>query len=155
MGLGLLGMEITPKGTKHMAVGINSLTISGRVEPNNAELKTTNGGKKYLKFTVVTTAGYFDNNKQWVSQDEWTDCTIWGDKAERHSGKILKGDEVVVMGSKKTEKWQDKNNKLYFLEINTHPGFTENSLVPKIAKYQGISFLQVTEYLLNTAKCAL
>ena len=49
----------------------------------------------------------------------------------------------------------EKNNKLYFLEINTHPGFTENSLVPKIAKYQGISFLQVTEYLLNTAKCAL
>ncbi len=45
------------------------------------------------------------------------------------------------------------DNKFYFLEINTHPGFTENSLVPKIAKYCGISFIEIIEYLLNNAKC--
>lgn len=44
-------------------------------------------------------------------------------------------------------------DKFYFLEINTHPGLTENSLLPKIAEYYGISFIEIIEYLLKTAKC--
>ena len=44
-------------------------------------------------------------------------------------------------------------DKFYFLEINTHPGFTENSLLPKIAQYYGISFIEIIEYLLKSAKC--
>lgn len=43
--------------------------------------------------------------------------------------------------------------KLYFLEINTHPGFTEFSLAPKIAKYAGISYNELVEYLVENAKC--
>jgi len=47
------------------------------------------------------------------------------------------------------------DNKFYFLEINTHPGFTATSLVPKIAKYQGISFNEIVEYLVSSAKCGI
>jgi D-alanine-D-alanine ligase len=47
------------------------------------------------------------------------------------------------------------DNKFYFLEINTHPGFTATSLVPKIAKYQGISFNDIVEYLVRSAKCGI
>ena len=32
-------------------------------------------------------------------------------------------------------------NKFYLLEINTQPGMTKLSLVPEIAAYKGISFL--------------
>ena len=45
------------------------------------------------------------------------------------------------------------DNQFYFLEINTHPGFTPTSLVPKIAKYQGISFNDIVKYLVVNAKC--
>lgn len=45
------------------------------------------------------------------------------------------------------------DNNFYFLEINTHPGFTPLSLVPKIAAYVGISFEQIVEYLVSNAKC--
>jgi D-alanine-D-alanine ligase len=45
------------------------------------------------------------------------------------------------------------DNQFYFLEINTHPGFTATSLVPKIAKYRGISFNEIVEYLVENAKC--
>lgn len=45
----------------------------------------------------------------------------------------------------------DKNNKAYFLEINTLPGMTETSLVPKAAKAQGVSFESVVEKILETA----
>lgn len=45
------------------------------------------------------------------------------------------------------------DNQFYFLEVNTHPGFTATSLVPKIAKYVGISFEEIVEYLIKSAKC--
>ena len=47
------------------------------------------------------------------------------------------------------------DNQFYFLEINTHPGFTPTSLVPKIAKYQGISFADIVQYLVVNAKCGI
>jgi D-alanine-D-alanine ligase len=43
------------------------------------------------------------------------------------------------------------DNNFYLLEINTHPGFTETSLVPKIAKYAGVSFEEIVEFLIKTA----
>lgn len=47
------------------------------------------------------------------------------------------------------------DNKFYLLEINTHPGFTSTSLVPKIAKYAGISFEEIIEFLIKSAKCGI
>ena len=41
--------------------------------------------------------------------------------------------------------------KFYLLEINTQPGMTKLSLVPEIASYMGISFLQLIEWLLKDA----
>jgi D-alanine-D-alanine ligase len=45
----------------------------------------------------------------------------------------------------------ENDNKFYLLEVNTHPGLTEHSLFPKIAKYCGISFLNLVEFLLQNA----
>lgn len=45
------------------------------------------------------------------------------------------------------------NNELYLLEINTHPGFTATSIVPKIAKHNGISFEEIVEFLVKSASC--
>lgn len=50
-------------------------------------------------------------------------------------------------------RYNPKNNKLYILEINTHPGMTPLSLVPEIAAYRGISFDQLIDYLVEHAAC--
>ncbi len=42
-------------------------------------------------------------------------------------------------------------NKFYLLEVNTQPGMTELSLVPEIAKYKGINFKSLIEWILNDA----
>jgi len=42
-------------------------------------------------------------------------------------------------------------NKFYLLEINTQPGMTSLSLVPEIANYKGISFIQLIEKIINDA----
>tara|TARA_B100000787_G_scaffold47907_1_gene34374 strand:+ start:122 stop:1036 length:915 start_codon:yes stop_codon:yes gene_type:complete len=41
--------------------------------------------------------------------------------------------------------------KFYLLEINTQPGMTKLSLVPEIAKYIGISFIELIEWILKDA----
>ena len=41
--------------------------------------------------------------------------------------------------------------KFYLLEINTQPGMTKLSLVPEIAEYYGISFIELIEWILKDA----
>lgn len=42
--------------------------------------------------------------------------------------------------------------EFYFLEVNTHPGMTELSLVPEIADFVGIKFKDLVEILVSKAK---
>ena len=42
-------------------------------------------------------------------------------------------------------------NSFYLLEINTQPGMTKLSLVPEIAAYKGISFIELIEWILKDA----
>tara|TARA_Y100001970_G_scaffold7375_1_gene8450 strand:+ start:12611 stop:13528 length:918 start_codon:yes stop_codon:yes gene_type:complete len=42
-------------------------------------------------------------------------------------------------------------NKFYLLEVNTQPGLTELSLVPEIAKFKGISFYNLINWIINDA----
>ena len=43
------------------------------------------------------------------------------------------------------------NGTFYLLEINTQPGMTKLSLVPEIAAYKGISFIELIEWILQDA----
>ena len=43
------------------------------------------------------------------------------------------------------------NDKFYLLEINTQPGMTPLSLVPEIASYNGISFIELIKWILDDA----
>ncbi len=40
-------------------------------------------------------------------------------------------------------------NKFYLLELNTQPGMTSLSLVPEIAKYKNLNFIQLIEWIIN------
>ena len=41
--------------------------------------------------------------------------------------------------------------KFYLLETNTQPGMTKLSLVPEIAAYSGMSFIDLIEWIINDA----
>ena len=43
------------------------------------------------------------------------------------------------------------DNKFYLLELNTQPGMTSLSLVPEIARYKNISFIQLLEEIIKDA----
>ena len=53
-------------------------------------------------------------------------------------------------------RWNDQlpgTEGLFFLEINTQPGLTPNSLLPEQAKYAGISYPDLIEWLVEHARC--
>jgi D-alanine-D-alanine ligase len=43
----------------------------------------------------------------------------------------------------------DRNNNPYVLEVNTIPGMTETSLLPKIARNAGLEFPQLIQRILG------
>jgi D-alanine-D-alanine ligase len=45
--------------------------------------------------------------------------------------------------------YDDKNKKLYFLEINTIPGMTKTSLMPEAAKKKGYEFIDLLELIIS------
>lgn len=48
-------------------------------------------------------------------------------------------------------RYDEKENRVVFLEINTHPGLTDLSLVPELALNKGITYNQLIEYLIERA----
>ena len=48
-----------------------------------------------------------------------------------------------------------ENDRAVFLEVNTIPGMTETSLIPKAAAHSGINFDQVVEEMLANASVKL
>ena len=50
-------------------------------------------------------------------------------------------------------RYNTKSKQLFLLEINTQPGLTKNSLLPEMAKSNGINFLKLCEILLSNAAC--
>ena len=44
-----------------------------------------------------------------------------------------------------------KNRKIFFLEMNTHPGLTKLSLAPEQANYKGLSYLYLLKQIINSS----
>ena len=63
----------------------------------------------------------------------------------------LKAHKVIGCKGVTRSDFKFYNNKFYLLEINTQPGMTRLSLVPEIAKYRGISFIKLIEWILKDA----
>jgi D-alanine-D-alanine ligase len=50
-------------------------------------------------------------------------------------------------------RYDDDNEELVMLEVNTQPGMTRLSLVPEQAAHTGIAFTQLVDWLVETAQC--
>lgn len=50
-------------------------------------------------------------------------------------------------------RYQEETDELYFLELNTHPGFTKLSILPEEAAVIGITYDQIVAWLVEDALC--
>ena len=63
----------------------------------------------------------------------------------------LKAHKVIGCKGVTRSDFKFYKGNFYLLELNTQPGMTKLSLVPEIAKYEGISFIKLIEWILKDA----
>ncbi len=63
----------------------------------------------------------------------------------------LKAHKVIGCTGVTRSDFKYNNGNFYLLEINTQPGMTKLSLVPEIAAYKGINFIELIEWILKDA----
>ena len=71
-------------------------------------------------------------------------------KLAKQANKQIKATSITRVDFRVNEKKGE--NGIYILEINTQPGLTKTSLVPKIAKQSGISFENLIDWMVMDAK---
>ena len=63
----------------------------------------------------------------------------------------LKAHKLIKCKGVTRSDFKFSKNKFYLLEINTQPGMTKLSLVPEIAEYAGMSFIDLIEWIIKDA----
>lgn len=86
------------------------ITLTGNLT-GDPELKFSNSGKAWVRFSIVTNARVFDKDTQkWVEKDPtFWNCTAFGKTAENFVESASKGTRVVLIGTVKSEKFTGKD----------------------------------------------
>jgi single-strand DNA-binding protein len=82
------------------------------------EIKTLDGGKKMVKFTLATDESYKDHEGKKVEVTTWHNIIVWNGLAEIAGTYLKKGRQVVIEGKITYKVYEDKDKVTkYFTEI--------------------------------------
>lgn len=81
----------------------NIVTLIGRLT-SNPQRKYTQGGMEIAEFSIAN--NYYANNKNEVN---YFNIVAFGKLAETANKYLTKGKQVLINGSLRQERWQDKN----------------------------------------------
>lgn len=85
---------------------------------NEPEVKTTEKGKKWVRFSLATNETYRNAQGAKVTETQWHQLVAWGKMAEIAEKYLLKGREVAVEGKLVNRSYTDKDGiKRYTTEI--------------------------------------
>lgn len=87
---------------------INQVTLIGNLG-KDPELRTLEGGAKFLRFSLATNENYQDKSGEWQTITTWHNIIIWRDAAERLSKTLRKGSLVYVEGNLTYREWEDSD----------------------------------------------
>ena len=81
---------------------------------NDPDVRTTESGKKLVKFSVATNETYTNINGEKVKETQWHTLIAWGKIADIVEKYLTKGSEVAIQGKLITRDYIDKEgNKKY------------------------------------------
>src|SRR3989338_700965 len=111
-------------------------------------------GRALTPLEVVPHSGFYDFKSKYTPGE--TEYILPARISTEMTERVQKQCELIfknlgLKGIARADFIVRQNKKPYFLEINTIPGMMETSLVPKAAKYDGISFEDLVEGLLEGA----
>ncbi len=85
------------------------------------EIKTTDSGKKLVKFSVATNEMYTNSKGEKVKETQWHNLVAWGKLADVAEKYLNKGAEVAIDGKLVTKDYTDKEgNKRFVTEIQVN-----------------------------------
>ena len=88
---------------------------------NAPEVKTTESGKKLVKFSVATDETYQNTNGEKVKETQWHNLVAWGKMADVAEKYLSKGSEVAVDGKLVNRNYTDKEGvKKYVTEVQVN-----------------------------------
>jgi single-strand DNA-binding protein len=88
---------------------------------NAPEVKTTENGKKLVRFNIATNENYRNANGEKVKETTWHNLVAWGKVAEIAEKYLTKGKEVAVEGKLINRSYNDKDGKKkYVTEVEVN-----------------------------------
>jgi D-alanine-D-alanine ligase len=111
-------------------------------------------GRALPSIRIETPATFYDYQAKYFRDDTQYFCPSGlSPEAEKHLASLALGSFAAVgaEGWGRADFMMDKAGKPYLLEINTIPGMTDHSLVPKAAAALGINFEQLVWQVLETS----
>ena len=99
-------------------------------------------------------AGFYDYTNKYTGgkTDHLMPAPLTPEQTEKAKEMALKAHKLLKCSGASRTDIRFNGQEFYVLEINTHPGMTELSLLPEIANYAGISFAQLVEILVKNAR---
>lgn len=153
-----LGMTIVRNNKGLMDAIDLALQYDGKVliEKYIAGAEVTVGlinGKSLPVLEVVPRSGFYDFDAKYTKG--MTEYIVPARIPEAIADQLQQESETIfhhleLSGIVRVDYIIDKNQTPYFLEVNTIPGMTETSLIPKAAEKAGLSFDQVVEAMLSS-----
>ena len=101
---------------------------------------------------IVPKGQWYDYHAKYVADDTQYLCPGLEGEAEAEIGRIALAafQAVGCKGWGRVDVMRDRNGKFYLLEVNTAPGMTSHSLVPKAAGKAGVGFEELCWRILET-----
>jgi single-strand DNA-binding protein len=84
---------------------LNNIAIMGRFT-QNPELKTTNFGKNYLRFSIAVQRNFSKNNEV-----DFIDVLAWEKQADFISKYFKKGDMIAIVGTLQTNIYENRSGQ--------------------------------------------
>jgi single-strand DNA-binding protein len=82
------------------------------------ELRVTSGGSAVLKLSLATSERWKDKGGQQQEKTEWHRLVMWGERAEKLSRHLQKGQQILVEGKITYGQYEDRDgNKRYSTDI--------------------------------------
>lgn len=99
-------------------------------------------------------AGFYDYTNKYTGgkTDHLMPAPLTPEDTQKAKDLALKAHKLMKCSGASRTDIRFNGKEMYVLEINTHPGMTELSLLPEIANYAGIPFPKLVEILVKNAR---
>ena len=85
------------------------------------EVKTTETGKKYARFSIATNEVYRNTKGEKVTETTWHNLVAWGKIADLAEKYLVKGKEVAIEGTLISRSYTDKSGvKKHITEVQVN-----------------------------------